>query len=185
MSQNYSIRRETAADVAAIAQLHEKAFGPTDPVPALVGDLRQIEGAFPIVSLVAQTNTEQIVGHVMSSHAWLDAPRQLIDVLVLSPLGVLPGWQGRGIGSDLLAHAIKAAETAGAPLLFLEGDPAYYGPRGFEGAVPMGFRAPSLRIPEAAFQVIRLTKHSEDMTGTLVYREVFWKHDCVGLRDDD
>jgi putative acetyltransferase len=183
MSSNVSIRFETAADISAVAQVHERAFGPNNPVPALVDDLRHIEGPFPTVSLVAQTDMGLVVGHVMSSHAWLDAPRELVDVMVLSPLGVLPEWQRRGIGSDLLTHAIAASEGAGAPLLFLEGNPAYYGARGFQAAVPMGFRPPSLRIPEAAFQVARLSQDSDDLTGTLVYRDVFWKHDCVGLRD--
>lgn len=49
------------------------------------------------------------------------------------------------------------------------------------GAV--GFRSPSLRIPEAAFQVARLSAHEPWMTGTFVYSEVFWALDCVGLRD--
>ncbi|MFE1023718.1 hypothetical protein ACFW5I_04010 [Streptomyces sp. NPDC058818] len=34
-----------------------------------------------------------------------------------------------------------------------------YGARGFEGAGAVGFRSPSLRIPEAAFQVARLSTH--------------------------
>jgi putative acetyltransferase len=48
--------------------------------------------------------------------------------------------------------------------------------------MPLGFRTPSLRIPEPAFQVIHLPNYSQDMIGTLVYREVFWPLDCVGLR---
>lgn len=47
----------------------------------------------------------------------------------------------------------------------------------------LGFRRPSLRIPEPAFQVILLPAYEEWMTGTLVYSRVFWDHDCVGLRD--
>ncbi|MFD5770980.1 hypothetical protein ACFWIN_34810, partial [Streptomyces sp. NPDC127049] len=46
-----------------------------------------------------------------------------------------------------------------------------------------GFRSPSLRIPEAAFQVARLSAHEPWMTGTFVYSEPFWAFDRVGLRD--
>jgi putative acetyltransferase len=66
--------------------------------------------------------------------------------------------------------------------VFLEGAPAYYGPRGFGGGAGLGFRAPSLRIPEAAFQVAVLPGYEPWMTGTLVYSAPFWDLDCVGLR---
>ena len=42
-----------------------------------------------------------------------------------------------------------------------------------------------LRIPDAAFQVMRLPAYEPWMTGTLVYSEAFWRHDCVGRRDPD
>ena len=47
---------------------------------------------------------------------------------------------------------------------------------------PLGFRRPSLRIPDVAFQVFPLPAHEPWMTGTLVYLHTFWDHDCVGLR---
>lgn len=51
-------------------------------------------------------------------------------------------------------------------------------------AGPRGFRKPSLRIPDEAFQVITLPAYEVWMTGTLVYPEPFWRHDSVGLRDN-
>jgi putative acetyltransferase len=47
----------------------------------------------------------------------------------------------------------------------------------------VGFRKPSLRTPDAAFQVLRLAAYEPWMTGTLIYAEPFWRHDAVGLRD--
>jgi putative acetyltransferase len=49
----------------------------------------------------------------------------------------------------------------------------------------VGFRKPSLRIPDAAFQVYRLPSAEAWMSGTLVYPDVFWERDCVGLRDPE
>jgi putative acetyltransferase len=115
----------------------------------------------------------------------LDAPRRIVDVLSLSPLGVVPEFQRQGIGARLIAHALEAADRKGVPLVFLEGSPRYYGTRGFERAGAVGFRSPSLRIPEAAFQVARLSAHESWMTGTFVYSDVFWAFDCVGLRDPE
>jgi putative acetyltransferase len=101
----------------------------------------------------------------------------------LSPLSVLPKHQRQGVGALLVRTAVEHAEAYGSPLLFLEGDPAYYRGRGFEAAGRLGFRRPSTRIPEEAFQVMRLATYSPDLTGTLVYPDAFWRLDCVGLRD--
>jgi putative acetyltransferase len=68
------------------------------------------------------------------------------------------------------------------PIVFLEGDPGYYARFGFEAGRPQGFRRPSLRIPDAAFQAIRLAAHEPWMTGTLVYEQAFWRLDLVGQR---
>jgi putative acetyltransferase len=69
------------------------------------------------------------------------------------------------------------------PAVFLEGDPGYYRRLEFVPAKPLGIRKPSLRIPDAAFQVMTLSAHEPWMTGTLVYPDAFWRHDAVGLRD--
>jgi putative acetyltransferase len=58
-----------------------------------------------------------------------------------------------------------------------------YSRLGFVPGADLGFRKPSLRIPDAAFQVARLGTYQPWMTGTLVYAAPFWDHDAVGLRD--
>ncbi|MEV4536807.1 N-acetyltransferase [Asanoa sp. NPDC049518] len=176
-----SIREETPEDADAVQRIHAGAFG-DDLVPRLVTALRQHNAKQPPRGYVATVDDEP-AGHVLLTASWLDAPRKLVDVLVLSPLGVLPQHQRQGLGTQLVRRAIEEADRAGAPLLFLEGDPAYYRTRGFEPGGPLGFRKPSLRIPDAAFQVVKLSAYEESMTGTLVYAEPFWALDCVGLRD--
>jgi putative acetyltransferase len=69
------------------------------------------------------------------------------------------------------------------PLVFVEEAASSCSRLGFQPAADQGFRKPSLRIPDAAFQVLRLPAYERWMTGTLVYAEPFWKHDAVGLRD--
>ena len=133
-------------------------------------------------SIVAE-QAGQIVGHVGLSHAWLDARLRLVDVWLLSPLSVVPARQGQGIGTLLLAAAVEEARSSGTPLLFLEGSPAFYGSRGFERAGEHGFVPASARTPDAAFQVVRFASHEDWMTGQVIYRDVWWRHDCAGLRD--
>jgi putative acetyltransferase len=83
----------------------------------------------------------------------------------------------------LLAAAVGAARESGTPLLFLEGDPGYYGARGFARADSLGFAPASSRTPGPAFQVVRFAAHEEWMTGQVIYRDMWWRHDAAGLRD--
>jgi putative acetyltransferase len=182
MVAGVEIRAERDSDRAVIRELQTRAFGDDGLVADLVDALRDAVAPLPAQSFVAEAGG-QVAGHVMLSASRLDAPSRIVNVYVLSPLGVLPEHQRGGIGTDLVSHAIAAADDSGVPLLFLEGSPAYYGKRGFERADAAGFRSPSLRIPPPAFQVARLSGYEAWMTGTLVYSETFWALDCVGLRD--
>lgn len=156
------------------------AFG--DEGPLIVRLLDALEASGKVAaSLVAERDGE-VVGHVALSRAWVDARKRLVDVLVLSPLGVAPDHQGSGVGTELVAAALDAARAEGVPAVFLEGDPGYYSRLGFEAGSRHGFVRPSVRIPEPAFQVHLLEGREAWMRGALVYCDAFWELDCVGLR---
>jgi putative acetyltransferase len=180
MSPGAAVRAERTEDQAAVRDVHRRAFGDGERVPALVDALRAGPRTLSLVATVG----ESVVGHVMLSACRLDALPRLVDVMSLSPLGVLPQFQGRGIGTRLVAEALAVADSQRVPLVFLEGSPLYYGKRGFTDAAEAGFRPPTLRYPPGAFQVAKLSAYEEWMTGTFVYSDVFWAHDCVGLRDE-
>jgi putative acetyltransferase len=178
-----NLRLERPADEQAIRDLHLAAFGDEGRlVSDLIDDLRGMVTPEQGLSLVAEDGG-QVVGHVMFTPSQLDTPRQLITVQVLSPVAVLPAHLGHGFGSALVRRGLEIMSNRGVPLVFLEGDPGFYSRLGFRAGGEQGFRKPSLRIPDAAFQAIRLPAYEPWMTGTLVYAEVFWRHDAVGLRD--
>jgi putative acetyltransferase len=177
------IRQEGAEDHEAVREVHAQAFGDSERVPSLVDALRTAQTSLAPMSLVA-TVGQRVVGHVMLSACRLDAMPRLVDVLSLSPLGVLPEFQRQRIGTRLVANALAAADSRGIPLVFLEGSPHYYGQRGFADATKLGFRPPTLRYPPGAFQVAKLSSYEEWMTGTFVYSDTFWSLDCVGLRGE-
>ena len=180
------IREEHLDDVLAIDALHREAFGVERGglVAALVLDLRSAARKDDGLSLVAEIEGA-VVGHVMFSRGLLDAPPRLLDVQILSPVAVIPANQRRGIAADMIRRGLDRLTRSSVPAVFLEGDPGYYSRLGFAPAGPLGFRKPSLRIPDAAFQVKILPAYEPWMTGTLVYPDPFWRNDAVGLRDHE
>jgi putative acetyltransferase len=179
------IRDERPTDEASVRRLHLAAFGDHGGVVADLGDgLRRKATAQNSLSLVA-VDADRVVGHALFTRSLLDAPRRLVEVQVLSPISVLPERQGEGIGTTLIKRGLDVFGRRGVPLVFLEGPPDYYLRLGFRPGAELGFRKPSLRIPDAAFQAVPLPAYESWMTGTLVYSEVFWEYDAVGLRDDD
>lgn len=176
------IRVEQPGDAEAIRRLHLSAFGDHGRVVnALVDDLRPTIAELGGSSFVAVAG-DDVRGHVMVTMSLLDTAGRLLPAPVLSPLAVAPEHQGAGLGGALLRHALRSATEADWPFVVLEGDPGYYAGFGFRPAGELGFRKPSLRIPDAAFQVVRLPGYEPWMTGTLVYAWPFWAHDAVGLR---
>ena len=174
------IREQRAADHDAVVSVVGRAFSDDPDVVPLEAELATLEGSS---AYVAELDAD-VVGHVRLTRSWIDAEQRLVDVLVLSPLSVEPRVQRTGIGRALVARALTRAEEVGSPALFLEGDPAYYSRLGFRPAAELGVAPPSRRVPAPAFQAVRLPAYEPWMTGALVYPDVFWRHDAVGLRGD-
>ncbi|SLN59987.1 GNAT family N-acetyltransferase [Pseudooctadecabacter jejudonensis] len=125
----YKIRQEKEGDAAAIRDVVAQAFkgksfeDPDDPV--IVERLRD-DGSL-VLSLVAEAGGE-VIGQVALSPAKIgDSP-----YLCLGPIAVLPGHQGKGIGSDLMGHALGVARVYGRDGVVLMGDPKYYSRFGFK-----------------------------------------------------
>lgn len=174
------IRSQREGDAAGVRAVTARAFAHQPEVADLVELLADGPAR---LSLVAEDESGAVTGHTMLSRGWVDAARQLVEVLILSPLSVDPPAQRQGIGGALVRAAVNGAAEFGVPALFLEGDPRYYGRFGFVAGATRGFTRPSVRIPQAAFQVVVLPPREEWMTGALVYPEAFWVMDAVGLRD--
>lgn len=165
----------------AMRELSVAAFGDDPTIRVLLDAMRESWSWEDELSFVAVDDGD-VVGQVLYSHAILDAPDRLIDVLLLSPIGVRPDLQRTGIGKQLIGHSLAVLAERDEPMIFLEGHPSYYPQFGFVEGAGLGFVAPSLRIPPPAFMVRPLPNYDPSMTGTLVYPDVFWRTDSVGLR---
>jgi putative acetyltransferase len=160
------LRREVADDADQVLDVHGAAFpGPQER--ELVVSLRARREVIPRLCWVAEVDGG-IAGSVVCSRGSLDG----IAAVGLGPIGVLPRWQGRGIGSALVHAVIGAADATGEPLIALLGDPGYYGRFGFVAASTAGVAAPD---PAWAghFQVLTLSGFHPPVPGTFRYASAF------------
>lgn len=132
------IRPAEPADDAGIRAVHEAAF-PTAAEAGLVEALGREGDA--VVSLVDARQGE-IVGHILLSRMIVTGDGQDVRALGLAPVGVRPGFQGGGIGAGLIAAALAIARATGEALVFVLGEPDYYGRFGFSAATAAPFASP-------------------------------------------
>ena len=100
---------------------------------ALIGNLsRQLVETTPADDLfVFSACTEsQTIGCIIFTKLRFEADRRM--VFLLSPVAILPGRQGSGVGSALLTYGLDKLREQGADVAVTYGDPDYYQRVGFE-----------------------------------------------------
>lgn len=164
------VRREGHGDRDAVRRVVLAAFGQTTEAD-LADRLRK---ARPLaVSLVALERGE-IVGHLLFTPAVITAPRGGMGGMGLAPLSVLPGHQGRGVGTALVEEGLSIRTGAGCPFVIVLGYPDYYRRFGFRTAAPRGIVCPWGAVPREAFMVLALDPVAmEGVTGEARYRDEF------------
>jgi len=121
-----TIRHETPFDAAQRDALLDAAFGNfrfTKTAERLREDRRPAEG----LSFVACTD-DRLIGTV---RLWNIAAGRGRPALLLGPLAVASDFRQRGIGGDLMRHALAQAQQDGHRAVLLVGDAPYYGRFGF------------------------------------------------------
>ena len=131
------IRETEAGDAAALASLHARAF-PDEDLRPLVASL--LSGPVDVLSLTVRERRAP-VAHVVFTPCGGEGRDAL-----LGPLAVLPGRQGRGLGSALVRAGLDMLRDRGTDHVFVLGDPAYYARFGF---APERETAAPFDLPEA------------------------------------
>ena len=150
-ARDVAVRREIPADIQAIADINEKAFG--QPAEArLIEAMRRNERAS--ISLVAAAD-EQIVGHILFTPVTLEGLPP-IQMMGLGPMAVLPAWQRRGIGSQLVTAGLDECTKIGCKAVVVVGHVEYYPRFGFVSASRFGLRC-EYGVPDDVFMVRELT----------------------------
>lgn len=171
-----AIRQEVKEDYLAVFHLIENAFKNQDysdhTEHFLVERLRKSSSFIPELSLVATYN-EKIVGHILLTKITIQNSEQSFDSLALAPVTVLPEYQQRGIGGDLIRTAHQVAKNLGHQSVLLIGHETYYPKFGYQGAHTFGITVP-FEVPKENCMAIELTKDSlKNVTGNVNYPKEF------------
>lgn len=165
------LRRALPDDRAAIFAVHTAAFARPDgndvPEASLDNELSDDGSVIHGLSIVA-TLSDEVVGHVMCSHASVDGQASV----GLGPLGVLPTHQRAGVGQALMHAVLAAADALNAQAVVLLGDPAYYRRFGFVLAATVGLLPPDPAWSEH-FQVRLLHAWDGSLRGSFRYSPAF------------
>jgi putative acetyltransferase len=114
-----------------------------DPqLPPLIAAIRASANYLPELALVAELGGE-VVGQIMVSRLPLVTERgDEVPILVLSPLGVAPVVQNRGIGEALTRASLAIADRRAEPVMVVQGHPTYYPRFGFVRGRAIGILPP-------------------------------------------
>lgn len=164
------VRPEVADDIPAIRRVNELAFA--HPSEADLVDALRKDGALAI-SLVAVDDAGQVVGHIAFSPVNIESSGRTIQALGLAPMAVLPEFQNRGIGGQLVEFGLLICRQKGCELVVLLGYPQYYPRFGFQPSKPHGIRWEH-EVPDEVFMVKELVPGALDRTeGVACYHPAF------------
>ena len=150
VTEQVTIRGETPGDYEPIAVVNRRAFGQENE-GLLIAKLRGSDGFDPSLSLVGEIAGD-VVGHVLFSPIHIETERGDVPALALAPMAVLPNFQKRGIGSQLVRTGLDISRQAGHAIIVVLGHPDYYPRFGFQQASQFGVRSP-FDVPDDVFMV--------------------------------
>lgn len=161
------------SETESIAEVHAAAFD-TDAESRLVLALAKDDAYVPELSIVALEG-DDIIGHALFTHLWIDGAEGTAELLGLAPLSVVPEYQGHGIGSILVTVGLQAARARGELAVVVLGYSEYYSRFGFTPARPMGIDPPTgWGVPDEAWMALELAADAlSDIRGAARYPAPF------------
>ena len=143
-------------DIDAILEVHRLAFGETEGE-----DIAQLAESFleqPETISISASREGKVAGNVLfTPFVFADHPNT--KCYLLAPCGVVPEYQGHGVGKEIMETGIERLRSMGTDAVFVLGVPTFYPRYGF---VPTDKQTPYpelLTIPEA-WMALELTPGS-------------------------
>ncbi len=177
MNTTIHIRQEKKEDFETVFHLIQRAFENeqfTDHQEQfLVERLRDSEAFIPELSLVAEIDGK-IAGYILLTKLKIIADDlKETESLALAPVAVLPEFQGKGIGGQLIRTAHERAKELGFHSVILLGHQHYYPRFGYEMTKKYGIKLP-FDVPDENCMAIELSENAlQHASGTVQYPKEF------------
>lgn len=160
------IRDAEPRDYPAIRAVVRHAFGQDDEAN-LVEALRADGDA--LVELVAASEIA-LQGHILYSPLRIVRGGEVLAAAALAPVSVLPGFQGKGIGGELIRAGNARCAALGLGAIVVLGHPDYYPRFGFSAAAAESLQAP---FSGPAFMALELRPGALKAGGRVRYAAAF------------
>lgn len=139
---NFIIRPEYEKDYFEVESLIRDAFWdqyrPGCVEHLLLHKLRKTQAFIPELDFVAEYGN-RLIGSIVYSKAKIMNDEGIAhEAITFGPLGVLPPYQKKGLGSGLVRYTLELAEKMGYQTVVIFGNPDYYHRFGFEDAGRFG-----------------------------------------------
>jgi putative acetyltransferase len=166
-----NIREENSSDIEGIYYVNKLAFK-GESEAKLVNSIRKTQYFIPKLSLVAEKDN-LLVGHLLLSEVVIETSNGPRQTLALAPMAVLPNYQNKGIGSQLVREGLAQANKLNYESVVVLGHANFYPKFGFTKASLKGIKPP-FEVPDEAFMILELKKGAlKNIEGTVTYTEPF------------
>ncbi len=170
------IRKEHPSDYNRVHDVIERAFEgdlhSDHTEHELVARLRTSTAFIDELSLVSSYNN-LIIGHILLSKVWLQNNTATYEILSLAPVSVLPEYQGKGIGTQLIETAHEKAVSLGFDSIVLIGHEGFYPRFGYQEASNFNIKFP-FDAPNVNCMALELITGSlSGKSGMIVYPKEF------------
>lgn len=178
MNTQILIRKETTKDFSIVKQIIKFAFQTIEysdqTEHLLVERLRNSDAYIPELSLIAELNG-QLVGHIILTKIKIKNETMSFSSLALAPVSVLPEFQGKGIGGQLILEAHRIAKELKYKSIVLLGHADYYPKFGYKKASDFNIKIP-FEAPDENCMAIELIKDGlKNVSGTVEYSKAFFE----------
>jgi predicted N-acetyltransferase YhbS len=172
------LRQESSEDFEKVFRIIESAFKneaySDNKEQFLVKKLRSSDAFIPELSIVAEDDGK-IVGHILLTKIKIKNDQRAFESLALAPVSVMPIYQKKGIGGQLIKEAHKIAKVLGYKSIVLLGHETYYPKFGYELARNYDIKIPFDAADENCM-VIELVKDGlKGVNGVVEYAEEFFE----------
>ncbi len=117
-------------EILKIRDIHLQAFGEHEG-PVISNMVHEMLAQPESISINVQRDGTEVGNIIFTPFKLNNHPDK--KCFLLAPLGVLPAFQGQGIGKELIEKGVAHLKSIGVDAVFVLGYPAFYGARGFGG----------------------------------------------------